>query len=150
MKFIRTTLDSLLLVQDTVEKIALAFSVGVFLGFSPFIGLHTILGFITAAIFRLNKTAVLIGLFINNPWVLVPYYTFSTWFGIQLVGLPSGVSLAEIGLRDMLDLEFWYWIASQWKLAIPAFIGSFFISIVLAVLAYVVALFLIRKALSKN
>ena len=50
------------------------------------------------------------------------------------------MSLAEIGLRDMLDLEFWYWIASQWKLAIPAFIGSFFISIVLAVLAYIVAL----------
>jgi len=150
MKFIRTTLNSLLLVQDTVEKIALAFSVGVFLGFSPFIGLHTILGFIAAAIFRLNKTAVLIGLFINNPWLMIPYYTFATWFGIQLVGLPSGVSLAEIGLQDMLDLDFWYWIASQWKLAIPAFMGSLFISIVLAILSYVVALFLIRKTLSKN
>ncbi len=78
MKFIRTTLRSLLLIRETPEKTALAFSVGVFCGFSPFMGFHTILGLVTAIAFRLNKTAVLIGVFMNSPWLLAPYYTFAT------------------------------------------------------------------------
>ena len=58
---------------------------------------------------------------------MVPYYTFFAWFGIQLAGLLSGVSLADINLLDVLTIEFWHLIASQWKLAIPAFIGYFYI-----------------------
>ena len=150
MKFIRTTLRSLLLVRETPQKIALAFSVGVFFGFSPFMGFHTILGLVAVAVFRLNKPAVLVGVFMNSPWFLAPYYTFATWFGVQLMGLPSGVSLAEIGLSDVLEAEFWYSIASQWRLVIPAFVGSFLLSIILSLLGYGLALFLIRRALPQN
>ena len=145
MKFIRTTPRSLLLIRETPEKTALAFSVGVFCGFSPFMGFHTILGLVAAIAFRLNKTAVLIGVFMNSPWLLAPYYTFATWFGVQLMGLPAGVSLAEIGLSDVLGAEFWYSIASQWRLLIPAFVGSFLLSIILSLLGYGLALFLIRR-----
>ncbi len=150
MKFIRTTLRSLLLIRETPEKTALAFSVGVFCGFSPFMGFHTILGLVTAIAFRLNKTAVLIGVFINSPWLMAPYYTFATWFGVQLMGLPAGVSLAEIGLSDVLEAEFWYSIASQWRLLIPAFVGSFLLSIILSLLGYGLALFLVRRTLPSS
>ena len=39
---VRRWLDTLLHVNDTPERTARAFALGVFLGFSPFLGLHTI------------------------------------------------------------------------------------------------------------
>lgn len=145
MSLLQSIIRSLLLVGDTPERTALAFSVGVFFGFSPFVGLHTVLGLATAFVCRLNKTAVLIGVFSNNPWILPPYYGLATWFGVQLMGLPEGVSIAHIGLSDLLEAEFWSWLATQWRLVIPAFVGSSVLSILFSLLAYPLALLMIRR-----
>ena len=67
--------------------IALAFSVGIFVGMSPLFGIHTILGLILAWIFSLNKFVTIVGVYITNPWTIVPIYTFATWFGGKLLGL---------------------------------------------------------------
>ena len=145
MRFLQTAIRSLLLVRCTPERTALAFSVGVFFGFSPFVGLHTVLGLATASVCRLNKTAVLIGLFSNNPWILPLYYGLATCFGVQLMGLPEGISIHHIRLSDLLEAEFWYWLATQWRLVIPAFVGSSVLSILFSLLAYPLALLVIRR-----
>ncbi|MDA2926885.1 DUF2062 domain-containing protein [Acidobacteria bacterium AH-259-G07] len=145
MKRIYTTIRSLLLVQDTLERTALAFSLGVFLGFSPLIGLHAILALIVAFAFRLNKVAVLIGASINNPWTIVPYYSFATWFGIQLIGVPEGISLPQVGLSHLLQGEFWTWLLSQWRLLIPAFLGSLVLCTILSLFSYALALILLKR-----
>ena len=55
------------------ERTALAFSVGVFIAFSPFLGLHTIMATALAFAFRFNKVAIYTGTFVNNPFLtLVP------------------------------------------------------------------------------
>ena len=136
---------SLSVVGDTPERTSLAFSVGVFLGFSPFLGLHTVLALLISLLFRFNKTAVLVGVFINNPWIVLPYYSLATWVGIRLMGFPEGVSIGEIGFYDLFKAEFWYWAVTQWRLLIPAFIGSSILSILLSLLSYPLALFLLRK-----
>ena len=41
---VRRWLDALLHIDDTPERTAAAFALGVFFGFSPFLGLHTLLG----------------------------------------------------------------------------------------------------------
>ena len=46
-----------------------------FFGFSPLLGLHTVLGLIFAFALSLNRVAVLLGVYSNLPWILVPYYT---------------------------------------------------------------------------
>ncbi len=65
----------------------MSFSTGVFIGMSPFLGIHTILGVIVAWLFRLNTFAIITGVYITNPWTIVPIYTFSTWVGVQCLGL---------------------------------------------------------------
>ncbi len=40
---VRKWLESLLHIHDTPQRTALAVAVGVFIGFSPFLGLHTII-----------------------------------------------------------------------------------------------------------
>ena len=146
MKRIKAAFQSLLLVTDTPEHTARSFSIGIFLGFSPLIGLHIILGIVVATGFRLNKTAVLLGIFMNNPWVVVPFYGLSTWVGIQLLGLPEGASLPEAGFFDLLQASFWSRLLSQWRLLIPAVIGSSLLSIILSVCSYFLVLLALRRS----
>lgn len=145
MNYLRRLVASLARVPDTPERTALAFSVGIFLGFSPFLGLHTLLGIALAFLFRLNRLATLIGVWVNVPWILVPYYSFATWFGILLLGQPSGVSLPHLTVSEVLSIAFWEWLADQWQLLVPAFIGSLLLAAILAFLAYPLARSLIRR-----
>ena len=60
---------------------------GVFFGFSPLLGLHTVLGLIFAFALRLNRIAVLIGVYSNLPWILPPYYVMATVVGAAILGV---------------------------------------------------------------
>ena len=69
----RATFRRLLALDDPPERTALAFAIGVFIAFSPFLGLHTILATLIAFVFRFNKVAIYTGTFINNPFLtLIP------------------------------------------------------------------------------
>ncbi|MCI0469879.1 MAG: DUF2062 domain-containing protein [Nitrospirae bacterium] len=83
----RDKLRQVLSAHDSPKKIAASFAVGVFLGMSPLFGLHTILGLLFAWILRLNKFVTIIGVYVTNPWTIIPIYTFATWFGAKLLGI---------------------------------------------------------------
>lgn len=89
----RRWLDQLLHTHDTPARTALAYAIGVFFGFSPFLGLHTILGLVVAFAFNLNRVAVLLGVYSNLPWILPAYYTLTTMLGATLLGVdvPPGL-----------------------------------------------------------
>jgi uncharacterized protein len=83
----RAWLEQLLHTHDTPGRTAFAYALGVFFGFSPVLGLHTILGVAFAFALNLNRVAVLLGVYSNLPWILVPYYTLSTWLGAAILGI---------------------------------------------------------------
>ena len=99
---LRRGLERLLHTHDTPRRTALAYAVGVFWGFSPPMGLHTVLGLACAFAFNLNRVAVLLGIYSNLPWIIVPYYMLSTLAGAAMLGadLPQGL-LDE--LRGLLE-----------------------------------------------
>lgn len=82
-------LKSLLHLQDPPHRTALAFGAGVFIAFSPLLGLHTVMAIATAFAFGLNRVAVLAGAWIN-AWALVPCYTFGTLIGAWLLRVDAG------------------------------------------------------------
>jgi uncharacterized protein (DUF2062 family) len=99
----RRWLEQLLHTHDTPHRTALAFALGVFFGFSPMLGLHTILGLLFAFALNLNRVAVMLGIYSNLPWILPAYYTVATVAGAAIlrVDLPPGL-LEELGsaVRD--------------------------------------------------
>lgn len=145
MNFFRRTIRFLVQAEGSPEQLARAFAIGVLIGFSPLLGLHTILGLAVALLWRLNKIAVLAGVYVNNPWVIVPFYSLSTWLGVQLTGLPPGVGLPDLEATWVLDSGFWHWVASQWRLLIPAVVGSTILSLLLGLLSYPLSLWIIRR-----
>src|ERR671929_2301214 len=85
----RKAFRRLLAIDDPPERTALAFSIGVFIAFSPFLGLHTILATLLAFLFRFNKIAIYTGTFINNPFLtLVPIIIASYGVGAFVLGRP--------------------------------------------------------------
>src|SRR5216117_342988 len=82
---IQRWLSTLLHIADTPERTAAAFALGVFFGFSPLLGLHTILGLVFAFALNLNRVAVLLGIYSNLPWILPAYYTLATMLGAAIL-----------------------------------------------------------------
>ncbi|MGQ9647237.1 MAG: DUF2062 domain-containing protein [Thermodesulfobacteriota bacterium] len=145
----RELFKKLLQIEDTPERTALAFSIGILLGFSPFLGLHTLTGLAIAFLFRLNRVAVLLGVWSNTPWWLVPYYTFATWVGMRIIRFEfHWATLREtfaLGKdQGFLGSEFWIRVSSQGGLFLSFLIGSSILAVVLALVAYPLSLRTIR------
>jgi len=85
----RAALNSLLHLQDPPRRTAVAFGIGVFIAFSPLLGLHTVIAIAVAFAFKLNRVAVLAGAWINF-WALAPCYAFGTFLGALLLGVDTG------------------------------------------------------------
>jgi uncharacterized protein (DUF2062 family) len=142
----RRWLDQLLHTHDTPKRTAAAFAVGVFFGFSPFLGLHTILGLVVAFALNLNRVAVLLGVYSNLPWILPAYYTLATMAGAAVlrVDVPPGL-LKDFreALTDASWGEFRRFAKTLtpflWSYALGSLIGAG----ILAVAAYRIALTMI-------
>ncbi len=148
MARIRPWLDQLLHTHDTPQRTAAAYAIGVFFGFSPFLGLHTVLALVVAFALGLNRVALLLGVYSNLPWILPPYYTLSTMFGAAILrtDLPPDL-LAD--LRDLLRHDSWRELRLLARSLAPmlwAFaLGSLLGAIALALVAYRAALTMIVR-----
>ncbi len=138
-------LESLLHIHDSPQRTAAAYAFGVFWGFSPFLGLHTVLGIAFAFVFGLNRVALLVGVYSDLPWIMAPYYTVTTVLGAEILGakLPPDFT-AQFGALFALSLwhgEFWRRLVTLlrpflWSYTVGSLIGA----TILAALAYRLAL----------
>jgi uncharacterized protein (DUF2062 family) len=134
MKNITDRIRGIFQLNDSPNRLALAFAVGVFIAFSPTIGLHTISCFVFAWMFRLSNIVVLTAAFINNPWTIVPLYGFCLWFGIKITGTMIATpdiawqSLTFSSTYDILRPYLWPFVAGTIVLGgVAAIISYFFI-----------------------
>jgi uncharacterized protein (DUF2062 family) len=143
---LRLWLDQLLHTHDTPQRTAAAYAVGVFFGFSPFLGLHTVLGLIVAFAFGLNRVAVLLGVYSNLPWILPAYYTVATMAGATLLRYDLPPRLL-VNLRESLANDSWTQFGHVARTLAPLLwaygLGSTIGAIGLAVVAYRFALAMI-------
>jgi uncharacterized protein (DUF2062 family) len=142
---VRRWLDALLHIEDTPERTAAAFALGVFFGFSPFLGLHTLLAVVLAFLLNLNRVAVLLGVYSNLPWIIAPYYFIVTRMGAAITGhhLPRGFrrQIGELFDMSFLHAEFWHGVWALLRpLLWPYTVGSLIGAIILSAAAYSFAL----------
>ena len=83
-------LDALHL-DDPPWRLALSLAVGVFISFTPFYGLQTLLAIGVALVCRLNRAATVAGTWLNLPWFAPLVYAGALRFGTLLLPDPSGV-----------------------------------------------------------
>src|SRR6267378_905677 len=142
---VRRWLDALLHIEDSPERTAGAFALGVFFGFSPLLGLHTLLGIALAFLLNLNRVSVLLGVYSNLPWFLAPYYAVTTMLGAEITGRRPPpdfrASLGALFELSLFHMEFWHRLVVLLRpFAVPYMVGSTIGAILLATAAYHLAL----------
>ena len=153
---LRRWLDQLLHTHDTPQRTAAAYALGVFFGFSPLLGFHTILGLVCAFALNLNRVAVLIGVYANLPWILPAYYTVATMVGAAILRVqvkPTLLGELRAALSDGSWADFRNFAHTLTPLAWGYVLGSTLGAILLALVAYRVSLTMIvahrRRAASQ-
>jgi len=141
---LRSALRSLLNLDDPPERTALAFAIGTFIGFSPLLGLHTILAALVSVVWRFNKLAILTGSFLSNPWTIAPIVGASWAIGRLIIGSPP-VELPQASLSALFTAEFWSLIAAQWRQLLPFAVGATILSIASAAISYPLMVYILRK-----
>jgi len=145
----RTALRRLLAIDDPPERTALAFSVGIFIAFSPFLGLHTILATLVAFVFRFNKVAIYTGTFLNNPFLtLAPIIVGSYALGAFLMGRPMKIPKEGLDLLENPSIfsgDYYRRIFVQSRYIVEPFaLGGMVLSVVCSLLAYPLTLRALR------
>jgi uncharacterized protein (DUF2062 family) len=133
MKYVKDRIRNIFKLDDSPNQLAAAFALGVFIAFSPTIGLHTISCLLFAWLFRLSKLVVFTAAFVNNPWTIMPMYGFCLWFGMKITGgdrAAPAIAWNEINFRNawhILQPYLWPFVA-----------GTVVVGLIAAAIAYFV------------
>ncbi len=137
---IKERLYDLLSLNDSSRHIALSFAIGVFISISPFLGFHTIAALLIAWIFRLNKAAIMVGTYTNNPWTFAPVYGFGLWIGLKIYGLNN--AMPDISWGSMKIMDIFNYLKPYFM---PFIIGSLLLGLGVAVISYFAAEYAVQR-----
>ncbi len=141
----RNALRYILSLRDNPHHVAMSFAVGTFIGISPFLGVHTIMGFFVAQYFRLNTFVTVSAVWITNPWTLIPIYSFNTWVGMKMLGVEGVMSNVQWKTMTMGS------IARELKeLLIPFFLGNILVGFIAAVVGYFLIYLLLKNSAASH
>lgn len=135
----RALVHQVLHLQESPQRTALAFALGVFIAFSPAYGLHTVMVMLCTWLFGLNFVALMAGALVNNPWTLVPILGATYWTGALLLGRTESPTF------DWHDLSFGGIYHQVLPYAVPFALGGLLLSIIGTLLSYPAAYFLILR-----
>lgn len=135
----RALLRHLLHLEESPQRTALAFAIGVFIAFSPAYGLHTAMVVVCSWLFRLNFVALLTGALVNNPWTIVPILGATYWTGALLLGQTEPPSF------NWSDLSFSGIYTQVSPYLIPFVLGGLVLSVIGALLSYPLTYWLIIR-----
>jgi uncharacterized protein len=145
----RAAFRRLLAIDDPPERTALAFSIGVFIAFSPFLGLHTIMATFIAFVFKFNKIAIYTGTFLNNPpLTLVPIIVASYAVGAFFLGEPLEIPAEGLELfknPHIFSGDYYHRLfVESLNILEPFALGGMILSVICSLIAYPITLRALR------
>ena len=127
--------------DDTPHKIAWGVALGMFVAWTPTVGIQMIVAGILAWLLRGNVAAAVAIVWVSNPYTIVPLYYSNYLIGNALVG---GRGLDEAWFADLLDrrtMTFWEYLIHAYEKLIPIFgqmfLGGVIAGVPIAVVSYI-------------
>jgi uncharacterized protein (DUF2062 family) len=153
-------------IDDTPHKIALGLALGLFIGWTPLIGLHILLAIVFSTLLRANKFAAFVSIWISNVFTFFIIYYPAYLFGSFLFNIfAPGRALSHQQVTDALNKllspgnmltefltkEYWqhFWTLSK-TIGPELWIGCTVIGTVVAVCAYFACIKIIKSHRAKN
>ncbi len=138
-------------IDDSPERIAGGVFAGIFIAYTPFLGLHIFIGLFAAFLFKINKFATLSFVWISNVFTLIPIYYPSYLIGRRLINIfyeTQPMSKTEImhcfrniftdmALNNVFSREFWSsFISLLTRIGPELLVGGIFTGLPMAALGY--------------
>lgn len=123
-------------IRGNPREIALGFALGIFVGMSPFMGLHTAIAVPLAALFKWNKFSAALAVWVSNPLSAPVIYSVTYYTGARVLFIEDGYKLPLT-----FDLEaLLYTLRSAPEIVGILLVGGVVIGLPLAALGYYFAL----------
>ena len=139
----------LFIINDTPQRMAIGFGLGVFLGMLP--GTGPIASLVLAALFNVNKAAALLGSILTNTWLSIITLVISLKIGAFVIGTDWHVLrsnwqafLQDFHWKQILELKIIEFI-------LPIALGYIIISFIFGLTVYILSLLILslRKTATK-
>lgn len=154
-RMLRPALRAILTSNDSPRQIAMGSALGVFIAFTPTMGLQTFMSIIFATLLRVSRIPCVVFVYITNPLTALPVYGLCYWVGTpvcRLLGLPVGsrgafnrFREAITGQADLNGLAYFRHVCEQFgafglRIAAPLWVGGTIVGLVGGALCYFVVL----------
>lgn len=143
IRFLKLIYLKIFRINDTPQKIACGFGLGVFLGILP--GTGPIAALVLAYVFRVNRAASLLGALLTNTWISIVFFLLS----IKVGSVIMGVSWQDVYQKIILITSNFRWSSlftvAALKILLPLLIGYLVLGIGLGVAVYLIVLLILRK-----
>lgn len=165
-RIVREKIAPLLKAKDSPERVALAVAIGLFVGFTPTVGVQMAIVIFIATIpkVRFNVPIACAMVWISNPLTMIPLYYGMYWLGVLIMGL-NGMGFSDFGeimqgfITSIKEGE--NFIDSLWQgltgifgigldIGTPMWVGGTVIGLVVAIPAYLISLRLHRRRMRKR
>lgn len=122
--------------RGSAEEVSRGMALGIFIGMTPTMGVQMPIALFFAMLFKENKIAAILGVWISNPVTVIPIYTFNFQVGKYLLGTRDVKMPQFSSFNEIIELSY--------DFLLPLTIGSLLTGIVTAAIAYVVTLYTYR------
>lgn len=141
-RLLKLTYVKLVKLNDTPQKIALGFGIGVFAGVMPMAG--PVVAVFLAYLFRVNKASAFLGGLLTNTWISI----LSLILSIKVGAFIFGVEWATLHKSWSMLWKHFHWSnllkASALEIVLPIAVGYLTIAFIAALIAYVLALVIVK------
>lgn len=111
------------------EEIAGGMAIGVFVGMTPTVPLHTVLAVLIAYLFRKSKLAAAMGAWISNPVFLPFVYLLDYKLGRMITRTnPTSFAVSDFSIHKIVELG--------WGISFPLIVGGLILGLICAVPSY--------------
>ena len=132
--------------QASPHAIAGGMALGVFIGMSPFFGLHIITAVGLAALFKWSKISALIGVQITNALTAPLIYPINYWIGSKLAGFSGEPAWpSEFSFTEFMQI-----LRQSNQIILDLVVGGSVLGLPLALLGYVATLRLVHAYRRKH
>lgn len=144
-QFLQKTFDRFVRIRGNPRDIALGFALGIFIGFSPTMGIQIWSAVFIAALLKWNKIAAATGVWITNPLTATAIYGMTYVTGAKILGFEKLQQFTlELSISNLQTL-----IAKAPKVFGAMIVGGIAMGTPLAVIAYYIAFYLVQHYQSR-
>lgn len=138
----------LFVINDTPQKIAIGFGLGVFTGILP--GAGPLAALFLAFVFKANRASSLVASLLTNTWL-----SLATFF----LAIKTGSAIFKVSWESLnndwrIALSRWHWqdlfSASILRIALPVLCGYVIVSLALGLISYAVLLSILKIRRKQN